>query len=229
VGRLAEEQKRISEVARAFCRVTQQLEGVEAIIYGDGPDRQNVVDILENEGASAKVTLAGSIPSDQIQQRLIEQCDTVVLLSDYEGLPISLLEAMTCGLVPVCLKIRSGIPELIDHGVTGMLVDDREQSFTAAIQRLRDDDALWHRQSEAARERVIDANSLDATASLWVELFNCLQKEAEPRKRVAIPNTLDLPPVNPGFMYEDVRRPSPDTGRRYQKLWKSLRRFVGNS
>lgn len=229
VGRLAEEQKRISEVTRAFCRVTNRLEGVEAIIYGDGPDRQNVVDILENEGASAKVRLAGSVPSDQIQHRLIDECDTVVLLSDYEGLPISLLEAMTCGLVPVCLRIRSGIPELIDHGVTGMLVDDREQSFTAAIQTLRDDDALWHRQSEAARKRVIDANSLDTAASLWVELFNNLYNEAEPRNTIVIPNAFDLPPANPGFICEDIRKPSPGSGTRSQKLWKSLRRFVRNS
>lgn len=229
VGRLAEEQKRISEVTRAFCRVTQQLEGVEAVIYGDGPDRQNVVEILKNEGASAKVTLAGSIPSDQIQQRLIDECDTVVLLSDYEGLPISLLEAMACGLVPVCLKIRSGIPELIDDGVTGLLVDDRERSFTAAIQRLRDDGDLWNRQSEEARKRVTAANSLDAAAGLWEELFISLQKDAEPRKTVIIPNMFDLPPANPGFMCEDVRKPSPGLGTRSQKLWKSLRRFVNNS
>lgn len=229
VGRLAEEQKRISEVARAFCRVTQQLEGVEATIYGDGPDRQSVVDILANEGGSAKVTLAGPIPSDQIQRRLVDECDTVVLLSDYEGLPISLLEAMACGLVPVCLNIRSGIPELIDHGVTGLLVDDREDSFTAAIKCLRNDDALWHRQSEAVRKRVKAAYSLETAAALWVELFNSLHQETKPRKTVAVPSRFDLPPANPGFKCEDVRKPPADPFLRSQKLWKSLRRLVRKS
>lgn len=229
VGRLTEEQKRISEVTRAFCRITQQLEGVEAIIYGDGPDRQNVVDILAAEGNSGRVSLAGAVPSDQIQQRLIDECDTVVLLSDYEGLPISLLEAMACGLVPVCLNIRSGIPELIDDGITGLLVDDREDSFTGAIRRLRDDDELWHRQSLAARKRIRAENSLDAAAELWCQLFNDLHKAEQSKKTVAIPKTFVLPPHNPELKYEDVRIQGMAPKTPGQKLWNSFRKLVRHS
>lgn len=229
VGRLAEEQKRISEVTQAFCRVTSELNGVEAIIYGDGPDKQNVIDILANADESSRVTIAGSIPSEQIQQRLIEECDTVVLLSDYEGLPISLLEAMACGLVPVCLNIRSGIPELIDNGITGLLVDDREQSFTDAIRRLRDDDDLWKRQSAAARERVRAENSLDAAARLWVTMFNDLHNTKESRATVTAPNSFALPPQNPELRYEDVRTLPTAQPTPVQKLWQSFRKLVRQS
>jgi len=50
VGRLAEEQKRISDLTLALCRITQQLPNTEAVLYGDGPDLCNVENILANEG-----------------------------------------------------------------------------------------------------------------------------------------------------------------------------------
>ncbi|WP_371821102.1 glycosyltransferase [Chloracidobacterium sp. D] len=44
-----------------------------------------------------------------------------VLLSDYEGLPIALMEAMATGLVPICTAMRSGIGQLVVDGVTGCM------------------------------------------------------------------------------------------------------------
>src|ERR1041384_7433718 len=46
VGRLTEEQKRISPVCRALCRVVSEIPGTEAAVYGDGPDRTSVEAIL---------------------------------------------------------------------------------------------------------------------------------------------------------------------------------------
>jgi glycosyltransferase involved in cell wall biosynthesis len=59
VGRLAEEQKRISEVARALCRVTREVLGTTAVIFGDGPDRVAVERILASEGDGLPVRLGG--------------------------------------------------------------------------------------------------------------------------------------------------------------------------
>lgn len=225
VGRLVEEQKRISEVARAFCRVTRELDGVEAIIYGDGPAQKNVEQIILAEGSTARVRLAGAVPSQQVQARLADECDTIVLLSDYEGLPISLLEAMACGLVPVCLRIRSGVPELVQDGVTGLLVSDRQESFVRAIRRLRDSANLWSRMSRAARERVRAQSSMGATAERWVELFRTLNDRNTSRKGIRLPRYFWLPPVNPALAGEDHRIERPVGYRRIRKLWGSIRRF----
>ena len=124
VGRLEDEQKRICDLTRALCRVAREVPGVEAKLYGEGSRRGAVEEILASEGAGLPVVLAGRVASDRIQESLL-QCDVLVLLSDYEGLPIAVMEAMACGCVPVCLRIRSGIPELVDDGVNGLLVDDR--------------------------------------------------------------------------------------------------------
>ncbi|MDQ3081531.1 MAG: glycosyltransferase family 4 protein, partial [Gemmatimonadota bacterium] len=196
VGRLAEEQKRISDVARAFCRVANEIGGVSATIYGDGPDSEGVARILEREANGAAVRMGGLIDSGEVQSRLLE-CDVIVLLSDYEGLPIALMEAMSCGCVPVCLRGRSGISELVSDGVTGLIVDDRGDGFVHAIRRLTDEPGLWTRLSQAARIRVAEHYSAQVAAEKWAVLLVEMARAApSTRRAIRIPRRLRLPPPN---------------------------------
>ncbi len=205
VGRLAEEQKRISELTRALCRVTREVAGTTAVIYGDGPARPAVEQILAGEGDGLPVTLGGLIDSNRIQEQLLE-CDVIVLLSDYEGLPIALMEAMACGCVPVCLRMRSGIPELVDDGVNGLLVGDRGDEFVAAIRRLGEEGELWQRLSQAARARIAERQSIAATTAQWVELLKATSHQSPPAKAIKLPRDLRLPPVHPALASADPRR-----------------------
>jgi glycosyltransferase involved in cell wall biosynthesis len=204
VGRLAEEQKRISEVARALCRVTREVAGTEAVIYGDGPQREAVERILAAEGSGLPVRLGGLVDSNRIQEHLLD-CEVIVLLSDYEGLPIALMEAMACGCVPVCLRMRSGVPELVADGVTGLLVGDRGDEFVAAIRRLRDDRALWTRLSDAARALVVERQSIQSTAARWIGLLEEMKAEG-PSRAIEPPRRLRLPEVHPALASADVRQ-----------------------
>ena len=149
VGRLVEEQKRISDVVRALARASAEVPETTAVIYGDGPDRMHVSRLLANEFPDRPVRLAGPVDSEKLQSMLL-QVDVIVLLSDYEGLPIALLEAMACGCVPVCLRGRSGISELVVDGETGIVVNDRQTGFVRAIDKLYQDPALWSRLSRGA-------------------------------------------------------------------------------
>lgn len=196
VGRLAEEQKRISDLTTALCRAVREIEGVEAVMYGDGPDRAAVEAILKRDGAGMPVRLGGLVDSNVIQQRLLE-CDVFVLLSDYEGLPIALMEAMACGCVPVCMRGRSGIPELITDGETGVLVEDRGDSFVGAIRLLKDNFVLWERLSAAARLRVSEGYSSDASAANWAALLEEMaHSNAQPARPIRVPRRLGLPAPN---------------------------------
>jgi len=208
VGRLVEEQKRISEVARAFCRVVREVPGTEAVLYGDGDATSSVEKILATEGKGLPVRLAGKVDSQQIQERLLE-CDVIVLLSDYEGLPISIMEGMACGCVPVCLRIRSGIPELIEDGVTGLLVNDRGDSFVEAIRRLRNELGLWERLSRAARAKIEKGYSVATCAAQWAELLHELHEKSGPKRPIKIPRHIKLPPTHSGFAHQDPRPSRP--------------------
>jgi colanic acid/amylovoran biosynthesis glycosyltransferase len=222
VGRLVEEQKRISEVTRAFCRVTREVPGTEAVIYGEGPDRILVEKILKDEAAGS-VRLGGLVDSNQIQQHMLA-CDVIVLLSDYEGLPIALMEAMACGCVPVCLRMRSGIPELVADGVNGLLVDDRGDGFEAAIRRLRDEPGLWQRLSLAAKARIQEEFSDTVCNGKWAGMLHELHASAEPRKVIKIPRRIRLPNWNPALETAENRLKPPALPLR---LWRKGRIFAG--
>jgi len=204
VGRLAEEAKRISEVARAFCRAVRDVPGTAASLYGDGPERSKVEQILTTEGAGLPVRLVGRVDSSRLREAML-QCDIIVLLSDYEGLPIALMEAMAGGSVPVCLRISGGVSELVEDGVTGLLVEDRGDSFVNAIRRLRNEPGLWQRLSQAARAKIENGYSIQTCARQWAELLHSLHDNCGPRRPIQVPRRIKLPPPHPGFGGQDPR------------------------
>lgn len=206
LGRLVEEQKQISKLTTALCRAIRSVPNTEAVIFGDGSAKANVEAILASEGKGLPVDLGGLVDNTKIQDTLAA-AHVLVLLSDYEGLPISLMEAMACGVVPVCLNIRSGISELVEHDVTGLLVNDRADDFVAAIQRLADEAGCWERLSKAARTKVSTAYSNDACAVAWAELLSSLQQQPPTPQPISLPKTIHLPPVHPALAHFD-RRPA---------------------
>src|SRR5690606_8540596 len=117
----------------------------------------------------------------------------------YEGIPVALMESMACGLVPICLDIRSGIPELVQHDQTGLLVPDREAAFVAAVRRLREEPALWPRLAAAARQKIATGYSITAAADAWVAFLQQLAASAPLKRPVVIPRHLTLPPPHPAL------------------------------
>ena len=216
VGRLAEE-KRISEVTHGLCRAVREVPGTEALIYGDGAERAAVEQILREEGNGLPVQLVGFVENDQIPKHLLE-CHAVVLLSDQEGLGLSLLEGMASGVVPIGLRGAPGVTEFVVDGLTGLLVGDRGDEFVAAVRRLREDPALWERLARSARAKVEADYSEKVCADRWQELFHKLVNSSGPRKPLRIPRRLHLPPVHPTLTWLDPRR--------HQELIRRARRFA---
>lgn len=221
LGRLVTEQKRIMEVARALCRAAREVRGIEALIQGEGPERAAVQQLLSREASSLPVRL-GRLLSDAELQELMLGFQVMVLLSDYEGLPGCLMEGMAFGQVPVCLRIRSGIPELVEDGVTGLLVEDREESFVRAIRRLREEPGLWSRLSQGARAKMEKEYSNEVCAAAWETLLRELRSQAGQRQPVKLPGRIHLPPVHPGLAREDVRQPPG-----YARFYRRVRMFAG--
>jgi colanic acid/amylovoran biosynthesis glycosyltransferase len=167
------------------------------------------------------VHLAGRVENDQIRKNLLKS-HVVVLLSDWEGFGLALLEGMACGLVPIGLRrTHSGAMELIEDGVTGLLVDDRRDGFVAAVRRLREDPALWQRLARSARAQVEAEYGEERCAARWQELLRELVNDCTSRKPLRIPRRLDLPPVHPALAVVDERVIRP-----HQRLIGRARRFV---
>ena len=209
VGRLVQPQKRVRDVVDSMCRAAREIPGVEGIIIGSGPEHRAIRRGLRASG-SVPVRLAGLLEGDQVQQALLS-CQGFVLLSDFEGLPVALLEAMACGVVPICLRTRSGIEELVINGESGLVVEDRGDHFVAAVRSLATDPELWRRLSQGARDRVCGETSVERTTQRWLALGAELVAASGPRGRIEVPMAPELPPVRVGLDREDVRR---------QPLWR---------
>ncbi len=204
-GRLAQTQKRILETAAAFVRVARLFGAVEADFYGDGPERGALASLLARDDAGGRVRLRERLSPGQVMG-VLPDYHVAVLMSDYEGLGLSLLEGMTCGLVPVCLRIASGPPDFIRDGENGLMVKDREADFDAKIGRLVKNPGLWRQLSDAARE---SAGRYSETISeeKWEQLFTQLAAGANPVRTIRRPWSIRLPQSHPDLRDEDFRYP----------------------
>ena len=125
---------------------------------------------VERRGLASRVRYLGFVPG---ARGLLPQADVFSLSSKTEGLGTSVLDAMAAG-VPVAATAGGGIPEMIEHEVTGLLAPVGDgAALAAAIDRLLDDPELARRLVDAARERVREFDierTIDRTEALYREL-----------------------------------------------------------
>jgi len=108
--------KRVTDCVRILAQVRKQMD-TELWMAGDGPE-QGAAEALAHElGVHEAVRFLGK--QDHIE-RLIPQCDVLLLPSRQESFGLAALEAMACGVVPVATRV-GGLPEVVIHGESGFL------------------------------------------------------------------------------------------------------------
>jgi glycosyltransferase involved in cell wall biosynthesis len=145
-------------------------------LVGDGPDRAPLEARIRAAGLDGRVVLAGSRTAPEVAAEL-RGADVLVAPSvptrhgRREGIPVVLMEAMSSG-VPVVASAISGIPELVEDGVSGLLVLPGEPAaIAAALRRLAEDPALRARLGRAARARVLEEFDVEASADELIRRF----------------------------------------------------------
>jgi glycosyltransferase involved in cell wall biosynthesis len=148
----------------------------ECHFIGDGPDRKALNELVEQAGLSDKVLFHGRLTRDEIV-RLLLDTDVLTVPSvptrdgRREGIPVVLMEAMGSG-VPVIASNLSGIPELVNDLLTGLLVPPRDASFLAdALERYIQDPGLRRRLGNAGRAKVVEEFDLNKNAEMLLQNF----------------------------------------------------------
>ena len=142
---------------------------VHFVIAGDGPAREEWTQFIKKEPWKDNVTLLGhrnDVPN------LLASLDVLVLPSyAHEGIPQIILQAQAMSR-PVVATTIGGIPEVVEDGVTGLLVPPRDADALAEkIAALFDDPALSARLGQAGRKNIEKSYSLDAMGEKLLALY----------------------------------------------------------
>lgn len=144
-------------IAMMLLRDAARLTRVHVTIIGDGRQEgpnvfEEVRETYDNSGLTDIVRFTGALPPAEVRAELTK-ADIFCLPSHWEGLPLSLLEAMAAGAAVVATTVGD-IPEVLEHGEAGVLIEPRQPAQLAdALGRLLDDPHERARLGTLARER----------------------------------------------------------------------------
>ena len=222
-GRLVKEAKQVLKLTKAFCDASKVNSNLDFSIYGDGDKEQSIKALIKDQKASKNVMLFKALPPSQIINKMQEH-HVFTLMSDYEGMPIALMEAMACGLVPVCYVGEGGVDEIIEHGVNGFIVKNRGEDYQEKLQLLVNDRSLWETMSKNARATIQQKYSSKIIHQKWYELLNQCKDVKQKPLRISLRIKLK----GPLLYYGDNRNPNfKDRSTRFLKSnWMAFRIFV---
>jgi len=153
------------EIAR---EISQKTDKIKFVLAGDGPERETILDMVKKYKIEKTFILTGFIDN---MNNFYNDLDLYINTSLHEGLPMSILEAMSHGL-PVVAPRSGGIPEILKNGLHGFLVDARNpKMFAEKCLQLYWDRALSRRMGDASREKIIDEFSLEKMAEKYYNLY----------------------------------------------------------
>lgn len=152
VGRLVQEQKRVLEMAPLVSELVRRGVDFELHVVGDGEARAALEAEFARRGVAGRVKFWGWLSAQEVKRRL-KELDVFLLMSDYEGLSVALLEAMGHALAPVVTGIRSGTGEVVEDGRNGFIVPVGDiETFAERLERLAVDRPLLASLRAAAWE-----------------------------------------------------------------------------
>ena len=141
--------KRIDAIMRAIASSPR----TRLVIAGDGPSRDGLQRAAADLGLQSRATFLGAVSREAVAG-LLQRSDLLVLNSTHEGLPHVVLEAFAAG-TPVLATRVGGMPEVVEHGVSGWLIPSGDEAeLGRAIHLLLEDPALRERLREGGRRRL---------------------------------------------------------------------------
>ncbi len=179
VGRLVE-RKGVLYLIEAIGRLRDA--SIRLVIVGDGPERPKLEDAARRLGGGVadRVEFRGKISATELQAAYAG-ANAFVLPSvfdargDTEGLGVVALEAMNYG-TPVVASRIGGIPDVVEDGVTGLLVPPGDAAaLAAALRRVLDEPGLARKLGEAGRRRLHEQFSWEAITARWEAVYSSLR------------------------------------------------------
>ena len=170
VARLREV-KRLDLLLRACAIVRDRKQAFGCVIVGEGPERAALESLRADLRLDRDVDMPGAAEHSSVRTWW-RRASVAVLSSRSEGMPVSLMEAASCGVAAVATDV-GGVSELVEHGVTGLVVPrgDVDQLATA-IHELLVDDCRRAAMGASARRRAVRRFSRTAQIDRLLEVWS---------------------------------------------------------
>ncbi len=152
----------------AFDLVLKKKADVKLVFVGDGEEKSNLQSYAEKYKISDRVEFTGIISE---VQKWLSKADIFVLCSFFEGMPLSIIEAMAVGL-PVIGTAVGGIPDIVEDGVNGFLVPSNDAvKLSMALLKLIEDKEL---RSQMSQKNIEKAKNFDIgyVAGEYMKLYS---------------------------------------------------------
>lgn len=178
IARLVEK-KGVQYGIQAVAQLVKKYPGIEYRIIGDGPLKTKLESLTKKLNICGNVKLIGWKQQEEIIE-LIEESDILLAPSitgkdgDQEGIPVAIMEALAQGL-PVISTYHSGIPELIEDGVSGLLVPERNiDALAEKLEYLIQHPEIWPTMGRAGRKRVEENFNIDKLNDQLVKIYQMI-------------------------------------------------------
>jgi glycosyltransferase involved in cell wall biosynthesis len=179
-----ETEKGIFDLLDAVGEVRETIPAVRLECAGDG-DLNAVQRRASELGLRANLHLPGWITRDR-RDALMRRTTVFVLPSHAEGLPVSLLEAMAAGCPVIATRV-GGIPDLVEDGVNGLLVEAGDRrALAAALRRLLLDRGLAARLGLSARETIVRRYTVEHALERLEQIYSGLGVNRTPARPPAV-------------------------------------------
>lgn len=173
VGRLDFVQKRVYRVIDTWNLLENDYPDWQLTIVGDGPDRVN----LENH---VKALNLSRVHFEGFQNPVpyYRRASILMLTSDFEGFPLVLAEAMSCGVVPVVYNSYAAVKDIIDNNVDGMITEKNHGRFNAEwmaenVKKVIHNCDSSHSMAIQAVKKS-ESYSVDSIYHLWMNFFHSM-------------------------------------------------------
>ncbi len=159
------------------CRILRD-EGIafRCLLIGDGAERHKLEQLIKQYQLEQHIQLLGTVLQERIQD-YYNQADAFILTSISEGIPIVIMEAMSKQL-PVIASDITGIPELVEDGVSGYLVPSKQpQAYADAVKKLINNPQQCVTMGKKGREKIQAEFDIDTNIQQLYEIYHTQLKE----------------------------------------------------
>ena len=159
-------------ILEAMSKLPQSLlQNISIDFVGDGPERVELQQFVDNHNLSNNVIFSGSVDNRLVYTHL-EKANIYILMSHNEGLPISIIEAMRAGLPIISTKI-AGIPELVDER-NGVLINPNIEELLNILMRI--DEFDWTAMGQGSLSRFENEFTFDRMKKEYCDIIDSLNK-----------------------------------------------------